>query len=55
MAIDTSTLLALRFEEVLAPRLRIAMSSDPVRLMSRLNLTTVRRKEPLQFVGNEVI
>jgi ribonuclease VapC len=38
MVIDTSALLAMLFEEAMAPWLRRAMSSDPVRLMSTMSV-----------------
>jgi len=38
MVIDTSALLAILFEESMAPRLRRALSSDPVRLMSTMSV-----------------
>jgi ribonuclease VapC len=38
MVIDTSALLAILFDESMAPRLRAAMSFDPVRLMSTMSV-----------------
>ena len=38
MVIDTSALLGILFEESLAPQLRKALSSDPVRLMSTMSV-----------------
>ena len=38
MVIDTSAMLAMLFEEGMAPGVRRAMSSDPVRLMSTMSV-----------------
>jgi ribonuclease VapC len=38
MVIDTSALLAILFDEASAPRLRAAMSSDPVRMISTMSV-----------------
>lgn len=38
MVIDTSALLSILLDEETAPRLRVAMSSDPVRLMSTVSV-----------------
>jgi ribonuclease VapC len=38
MVIDTSALLSILFDESMASRLRAALSSDPVRLMSTMSV-----------------